>query len=167
MVNGCLRYMAVLMKEYRLRQVPRQRRVSSVEDIYYLLCRHWVHNQSTLRDEQQCVYVAMGILMASYFGCRPVSIYNTRLAFEGETAKKHTVVRSDYHEDSDGSVDTDTDTDGDTDDGVDAGDDMTRTLLWRHIEFVAAPNMEPQKPNILFAKVKMLHTKGEDKKPHP
>ncbi|KAF7118711.1 hypothetical protein CNMCM5793_008331 [Aspergillus hiratsukae] len=52
-----------------------------------------------------------------------------------------------------------------TDDGYLAGDDQTGTILWRHVEFCIARNPEPGRPNILFAIVTLIHTKGEDRKP--
>lgn len=122
------------------------------------------------KDEQQRVYVATGILMAAYFGCRPVSMFDTRLGLEDETMEKHTFGLPQYPLDSDdldSDACSDDNSDSDTDDGVDAGDDEIRTLLWRHVAFIAVPNMHSGKPNIFFAKVTLLHTKGEDKKPHP
>lgn len=52
-----------------------------------------------------------------------------------------------------------------TDDGYLAGEDQTGTILWRHVEFCIARNPEPGHPNILFAIVTLIHTKGEDRKP--
>jgi len=157
------------------------------------------------RDEQQRHYVATGILMASYFGCRPVSMFDTRIKFEGDDATDKPVERAivagdreDHSEDStdaDTSDDTDwdderstlvnsdsdlydgskasscsdgaddTDSDSGTDDEIDAGRDDTGTLLWRHITFIIAPHQTPGEPNVLFAKVTIVHTKGEDNCP--
>ncbi|KMP02012.1 hypothetical protein CIRG_02151 [Coccidioides immitis RMSCC 2394] len=52
-----------------------------------------------------------------------------------------------------------------TDDEYDAGEEETATLLWRHIEFHIIRSPEEGRPNILLAKVTLLHTKGEDNKP--
>ncbi|EGC45023.1 conserved hypothetical protein [Histoplasma capsulatum var. duboisii H88] len=52
-----------------------------------------------------------------------------------------------------------------TDDEYDAGKEETATLLWRHIEFHIIRSPEEGRPNILLAKVTLLHTKGEDNKP--
>ena len=57
---------------------------------------------------------------------------------------------------------SDSQSDNDTDDGADAGDDETRTLLWRYIEFYIARNEANGQPDVLFEKVHILHTKGED-----
>jgi hypothetical protein len=77
--------------------------------------------------------------------------------------------------DSDGVSDTETDADSDlglesdassvTDDGYLAGKEETRTILWRHIAFYIIRSPVPGQPNILFAIVTLLHTKGEDRKP--
>jgi hypothetical protein len=52
-----------------------------------------------------------------------------------------------------------------TDDEYDGGEEETATLLWRHIEFHIIRSPEEERPNILLAKITLLHTKGEDKKP--
>ena len=189
------------MDEYKLRRLPKKRGVSSVDDLYHVLFYHWVHDVAVFRDEQQRNYVSTGILMASYFGCRPVSMFDTRLRFEDENnARKPTdhagtanrpknggedlaapdadkkmdwkddramLVNSDCDLDTDGNASTycDSDSDSGTDDGVDAGMDQSGCLLWRHITFIIAPNRIPGAPNILFAKVTITHTKGEDNCP--
>ncbi|KAL2048847.1 hypothetical protein ABVK25_010905 [Lepraria finkii] len=158
------------------------------------------------RDEQQRQYVATGILMASYFGCRPVSTFDTRIKFEEDDATDKPVdratvadAREDYSDDStdedtsdvtdwdddrstlvdsdsdldddddDASAysdgDDDTDSDSGTDDEVDAGRDDTGTLLWRYITFIITPYRIPGEPNVLFAKVIITYTKGEDNYP--
>lgn len=163
-----------------------------------------MHDEVVYRDEQQRNYVPAGILMASYFGCRPVSMFDTRLRFEDdEGARKSvdhamaavkptknvsedlrvqdsengvnqdddraTLTSSDYDPDTDMDAstcgDNDSDSDSGTDDGVDAGLDKTGCLLWRHITFIIAPNRTSRAPNILFAKVTIMHTKGEDNRP--
>lgn len=58
--------------------------------------------------------------------------------------------------------DNDSDSDSGTDDGIDAGLDETGCLLWRHITLIIAP---PGGPSILFTKVTLAHTKGEDNSP--
>ena len=52
-----------------------------------------------------------------------------------------------------------------TDDGYDAGPEETGAVVWRHIFFHIFRHPEPGKPNILLARVTLLHTKMEDKKP--
>lgn len=193
------------MDEYKLRRLPKKRGVSSVDDLYHVLFHHWVYDDTVYQDEQQRTYVAAGILMASYLGCRPVSMFDTRIKFEDDddarkpadhpiiagNLKDHsddqedqvisndttwddeqaTLVNSDCDLDHDGGVSTcgdnnsDSDSDSGTDDGVDAGLDETGSLLWRHITFIIAPNRIPGEPNILFAKVTITHTKGEDNRP--
>ena len=171
-----------------------------MDDLYYVLFYHWVHDDTVFRDEQQRHYVAAGILMASYFGCRPVSMFDTTSKFEDYDSSKPadpvipasrlkhdcsaqenieakkdtdsdddrtTLVNLDGHLGHGGDAGThyDSDSDSGTDDGIDAGLDQTRCLLWRHITFIIAPNRTPGEPNLLFAKVTIIHTKGEDHYP--
>ena len=162
--------------------------------MYHILFYHWVYDDHVYRDEQQRHYVDTGILMASYFGCRPVSMFDTRIKFEddddnhkpvnGPTVAgipedttddpdwddgRSTLVDSDSDLDDgdDGSTCSggDTGSDSGTDDEVDAGRDKTGTLLWRHIIFLVAPHQIVGEPNVLFAKVTIVHTKGEDNCP--
>jgi len=56
----------------------------SVDNLYYVLFYHWVHDDSSFPGEQQRNQVPTGLLMAAYFGCRPVSIFDTRLIFEDD-----------------------------------------------------------------------------------
>ena len=198
-------YKKVLVNQYQLRRLPKKRGVSSVDDLYHILFYHWVYDDTVYRDEQQRNYVATGLLMASYFGCRPVSMFDTRIKFEGEDdarkpadhpmvmcqtedhkddpkgqdtpngmdwdEEQATLVNSESDLDPDGDAstcrdhDSDTDSDSGTDDGVDAGLDDTGSLLWRHITFIIARSCNPGEPNLLFAKVTITHTKGEDNCP--
>ncbi|KAL8997376.1 MAG: hypothetical protein Q9188_006340 [Gyalolechia gomerana] len=84
-------YKKVLVDEYKLRRLPKKRGVSSVDDLYHILFYHWVHDEDVYRDEQQRNYVPAGILMASYFGCRPVSMFDTRLRFEDDEGARKSV----------------------------------------------------------------------------
>ncbi|OJD21511.1 hypothetical protein ACJ73_07150 [Blastomyces percursus] len=68
-------------------------------------------------------------------------------------------------ESSMGSVESGSTGDDVTDDEYDAGPEETGTLVWRHIEFHIIASPLAGRPNILLAKVTLLHTKGEDKKP--
>lgn len=52
-----------------------------------------------------------------------------------------------------------------TDDGYLKGDEKTRSILWRYIEFCIIRSPIPGHRNILAATVTLLHTKGEDRKP--
>ena len=42
------------------------------------------NDEVVYRDEQQRSYVSTGILMASYFGCRSVSMFHTRSRFKDD-----------------------------------------------------------------------------------
>lgn len=72
------------MKRHELRRLPKERGVTNVDNIYHILLHHWVRDDSIFPDEQQRNQVAAGILIASYFGCRPVSMFDTRLQFQDE-----------------------------------------------------------------------------------
>ncbi|OAT05240.1 hypothetical protein BDBG_16449 [Blastomyces gilchristii SLH14081] len=52
-----------------------------------------------------------------------------------------------------------------TDNEYDAGPEETGALVWQYIEFHIIQSPLAGRPNILLAKVTLLHTKGEDKKP--
>jgi len=184
--------------DYKLCSLLKKRGVSSVDDLYHVLFYHWVHDNAVFWDKQQQNYVVAGILMASYFGCRPVSMFNTQLRFEEENdARKpanHAAAASrpknggedqdpdkdmdwkddratlvkldcDLNTNDNASTYYDCDSDSGTDDGVDAGLDETGCLLWSHIIFIIAFNRISEAPNILFAKVTLTHTKGEDNRP--
>jgi hypothetical protein len=50
-------------------------------------------------------------------------------------------------------------------DGYLAGNEETLTILWRYIVFYIIRSPILERPNIPFAIVMLLHTKGEDRKP--
>jgi hypothetical protein len=52
-----------------------------------------------------------------------------------------------------------------TDNEYDAGPEETGTIIWRHIAFYVVRSPVPGRPNILLAKITLLHTKGENNKP--
>ena len=52
-----------------------------------------------------------------------------------------------------------------TDDEYDTGAEETRTILWRHVVFYIIRSPVKGRPNIPVAKLTLLHTKGEDRKP--
>lgn len=187
--------------EYKLWRLPKKHGVSSVNDLYHVLFYHWVYDDTVFRDEQQRNCVPTDILMASYFGCRPVYMFDTRSRFadkdnacnssayttaasRSENGDEYTEAQGiknciDWDDDRatlvnldrdltsliDRSTYWDNDSDSCTNDGVDEGLDETGSLLWRHITFIVAPNCIFGEPNILFAKVTITHTKGEDNYP--
>lgn len=67
--------------------------------------------------------------------------------------------------DVNGDYDYESDCTSVTDDGYLAGDEETRTILWRHVEFYVVRNPVPGSRHILAAIVTLLHTKGESRKP--
>ena len=70
---------------------------------------------------------------------------------------------SDYTDsDEDGN---DIDSDIGTDDDYDGGAEETGAFLYRHFTIFLAPHPDPGKPNMIFMKATLLHTKGEDSNP--
>lgn len=88
---GSLQFKKKIAIKYGLRRVPKKRGVSSVDDLYYILFFLWVFDDSTFPDEQQQNQVSAGILMASYLGVRPISIFDTRLKFEEEEEEEKAI----------------------------------------------------------------------------
>ncbi len=244
-----MQYINVLIDEYGLRTLPKTKPVIGLDDLYLLLYTHWVLDDATYSDERQRVEVATGILMAVFFGCRPCSLFDTRVKFdpngsdeppnnmagdhafnsgqgsdevesdggndvkrshEGDTVMavdsgcevdedSHLAFDSDGSSDNDSSsvfdCDEDCDTDGssvsdcdgdcdtdgssngdsssiydcdedcDTDDDCNTGPEETRSFLYRHYTISIIANPTPGKPNLVFMKATLLHTKGEDNHP--
>ena len=227
-----MQYINLLVKQYSLHTLPKKKPVISLDDLYLLLYTHWVLDDATYTDERQRVQVATGILAAVFFGCRPCSLFDTRVKFEDpndsdeppgpmavasarngrkdphedkvdgghRTKTEHDcdVVMamdsgcevdidpsricgndSDSASDNDGDNDTDSDSesasefssvyaddrDSDTDDDCDAGSEETRSFLYRHFTIIIVANENPGKPNLVFMKATLLHTKGEDNNP--
>ncbi|KAL2048924.1 hypothetical protein ABVK25_010777 [Lepraria finkii] len=77
-------YLNLLITEYGLRTVPKKKPVIGLDDLYLLLYTHWVLDNWTYRDERQRVQVAAGLLAAVFFGCRPCSLFDTRVKFDEE-----------------------------------------------------------------------------------
>ena len=120
----------------------------------------------------QPLYVPTGILMASYFGCRLVSMFDAGFKFEEDDATNNqssvprSPVAEDHNDDSTEDISDDTDWDEDQSTIVnsrnDPDDDEDVSTC---ITFVIAPHQIPGEPNALFAKVTITHTKGEDNCP--
>ena len=212
--------MNLLIDEYGLRTLPKKKPVISLDDLYLLLYTHWALDDATYTDERQRVQVATGILAAVFFGCRPCSLFDTRVKFDdpNELDKPPDTMavasakqaRMDPHadkvdgvhhmrtmrdcttgmaidsdcevdsdpgrisdDDSDNDSDSDSesssiyavDRDSDTDDDCDAGPEETRSFLYRHFTITIVANETPGKPNLVFMKATLLHTKGEDNNP--
>jgi hypothetical protein len=193
----------LLIDEYGLRTLPKKKPVISRDDLYLLLYTHWVFDDSTYDDERQRVQVAAGLLTAVFFGCRPCSLFDTRVKLDdpndsdepidnmADATKSGRDVDSvmavdtdckvngdsstacdsemdsdnDSDNDSDSSSIYDCDADCDTDDDYDAGPEETRSFLYRHFTISIVANRTPGKPNLVFMKATLLHTKGEDKNP--
>jgi hypothetical protein len=55
--------------------------------------------------------------------------------------------------------------DGETNDDCNAGLEETRSFLYRHFTISIVANQTTKKPNLVFMKTTLLHTKGEDNNP--
>jgi len=184
------------------------------DDLYLVLVTHWVWDDAVFPDERQRVQVPTALLLAAFTGCRPCSLFDTRLKFDDtddnqitdNSAKNNVngdgdcdsysgsdsiigsgsdsndsdidgddVINRDSDVDGDTNMDSeidqksDTDMDYDSDSGTDddceAGTDKTKSILYRHISIIVVRNPIPEKANIVFAKITLLHTKGEDNRP--
>lgn len=74
--------MNLLVDEYGLRVLPKKKPVIDLDDLYLLSYTHWVLDTATYMDERQRVQVATGIFMAGFFGCRPCSLFDTRVKLD-------------------------------------------------------------------------------------
>jgi hypothetical protein len=72
---------------------------------------------------------------------------------------------TDYSTFEDDDLDRFSDDSSVTDDEYDAGPEEAGVIVWRHIAFHIVRSPVAGRPNILLAKVTLLHTKGEDNKP--
>ena len=207
-------YINLLIDDYNLRVLPKKKPVIGLDDLYLLLYTHWVLDDSTFKDERQRVQVATGLLTAAFFGCRPCSLFDTRVKLDDpddpDVPTDDTVVATspgarkavndvkmdemnDLKSNRDGDTgmsisaagevdgdsnkswagDSDSDSgslydyseDCDTDDDCNAGPEETRSFLYRHFTISIVANRTPGKPNLVFMKATLLHTKGEDNNP--
>lgn len=193
-----------------------------LDDLYLLLYTHWVLDDRTYSDERQRVQVAAGLLAAVFFGCRPCSLFDTRVKLDKGLGQPHgdprvpddqfdpkaglgnedrnsgntamavdyecqldsdsstaydgnsdsdsdsdssTACENDSDSDSCSAYDPDDEDDSDTDDDCGAGPEETRAFLYRHFTITVVPNSTSGKPNMVFMKATLLHTKGEDNNP--
>ncbi|KAI9874474.1 MAG: hypothetical protein M1830_009718 [Pleopsidium flavum] len=167
------------MDEYKLRRLPKKKAVMSVDDLYHELVYHWIHDYSIIADEQQRNQISTDLLIAAYFGCRPLNngpsdgeddqgamIRTKMLKMDIDWGEdRATLGNSDSDVGDDASTCYDSESDSSTDDGIDVGLDETRLLLWKHMTSFIAPNPVPREPNIRFAKVTLIRTKREDNRP--
>ena len=67
--------------------MPKKKLVIGLDDLYLLLYTHWVLNDRTYNDEHQRVQVATRLLAAIFFGCRPCSLFDTRVKLDEDLGK--------------------------------------------------------------------------------
>ena len=67
--------------------MPKKKPVIGLDDLYLLLYTHWVLDDRTYDDEHQRVQVATGLLAAVFFGCRPCSLFDTRVKLDEDWGK--------------------------------------------------------------------------------
>ncbi|EDN05446.1 predicted protein [Histoplasma mississippiense (nom. inval.)] len=112
-------------------------------------------------------------------GNRPIALEKRNGSFEeplfGELVRENDTDTESSAESVESGCTSDTSADNDiseldrfiedvTDDEYDAGPEETGAIVWRHVGFHIIQSPVAGRPNILLAKVTLLHTKGEDKK---
>ena len=91
---------------------------------------------------------------------------DSNTAYESESDNdSNTADEGDGDGDSDLNLRYNIDDDCDTDDECTAGSEETRSFLYRHFTIYIVPSSTPGKPNTIFTKITLLHTKGEDNNP--
>ena len=157
------------------------------DDLYHILFTHWVFDDATYRDERQRVQVSTGILLASYTGCRPCSLFDTS---PGSASDDHaaavpyahsTGIRLRGHRpgsddtdawSSENDCEDDNETSADSSDHDDSGDDdgicvnlgETASICYKDVNMFLVRNSISGAPNVLAAKITLLHTKGAERK---
>ncbi len=86
-----MQYINLLIKLYGLRTLPKKKPVIGLDDLYLLLYTHWVLDDATYTEERQRVQVATGILAAVFLGCRPCSLFDTRVKFDDSDESRDTI----------------------------------------------------------------------------
>jgi hypothetical protein len=164
------------------------------DSVYSLLYILWVLDESVYADERQRVQDSTAILMSTFFGCRLASIFDTRVKLNPrdpndeeehtESAPSPVPTRSGTGtssnlksaNDDEGITDDTSSSDNDdckdiddeegyiTDDDSLAGNDQTRTFLYRHISiFIVSQTVG--EPSSVFMKITQPNTKGQDRNP--
>lgn len=94
-----------------------------IDDLYLVLVTHWVWDDAVFPDERQRVQVSTALLLAAFTGCRPCSLFDTRLKFDDTDDIKITDNNAKNDIDGDGNGDCDSYTDSDTIIGSGSGSD--------------------------------------------
>jgi hypothetical protein len=163
----------------------------SVDDLYHILFTHWVYDDATYADERQRVQVATGILLASFTGCRPCSLFDTSLKKynDDESVGRQNHCSDDGELDEDKLSEWESGDNGPRDDidpgtGFDRDDIMsqsdsddgenddcnttrlqeTASIRYRDVSMFVLRDSVPGGPNVLAAKVTLVNTKGGERK---
>ena len=70
-----------------------------------------------------------------------------------------------YEDSSDCAWNNNSESDVGMDNDYDAGEAKTRSIRFRHLQLFVARNAVEGEPNVLLAKVTLMHTKGEGNNP--
>ena len=138
----------------------------SVDDLYQILYTHWALDTATYTDERQRVQVAAGILIATFTGCRPVSLFDTGRASYAIPDTPDAQSQGGYGEDNVSIADSDSEADADSDPDSDLGQgsEKTGSIRYRDINLFLLRPKVPGGLNIPVAKVTLVHTKGEQRR---
>ncbi len=104
------------------------------------------------------------VIMAIDSGCE-VDSDPSRIGDDDSDNDSESDSDSDINSDSESGTIYADDRDSDTDDDCNAGPEETRSFLYRHFTIIIVANQNPGKPNLVFMKATLFHTKGEDNNP--
>lgn len=177
-----MQHLTSLQKAHSLRVHPLPKPVLDKDAVYCLLYILWVLDESIYPDERQRVQASAAMLMSTFFGCRLASIFDTRvkldpldpnndddtqgsyLAIPAKATTASSSGASPSSDEDDDDID-DIDSEGSvTDDDCLAGEDQTRTFLYRHITIFIANDVVGG-PNTVFMKITQPNTRGQDNNP--
>ena len=157
------------IEEYRLQKGARDKPVMSAEDLHHILFTHWALDTTTYADERQRVQVATGLLIASYTGCRPISLFDTGRKILS-VDKSEGNAGGDGCSSTRGSTDNSSVSDVGSDPGFDSDSDScsdpnrkaerTGSIRYRDISLLLLPPIRLGGVNVLVAKVTLVHIKG-------
>ena len=145
----------------------------SVEDLHQILFTHWALDTTTYADKMQRVQVATGLLLASFTGCRPISLFTTGRKSFTDASDEDTQFLPDLEPDEHRSeADSDRNNSDNSDSGSGSGSesdpdelaDRTGSLRYQDIDLFLVPPKRHGDPNQLLANVTLVHTKGEQRR---
>ena len=157
----------------------------SVEDLHHILFTHWALDTTSYADERQRVQIATGLLLAAFTGCRPISLFDTGrkpytdnsqedlhlqasrdLGFDESDRDRHDGSDPDegYESDRDHHYESDSDEGSGSEFDLDERPATSSSLRYRDVDLFIIPPKLRGDHNRLVAKVRLVHTKGEQRR---